>query len=540
MSFDLPEEPHHAKTVGRTLPHSREAEEYLLSSILLDPADVLPRCRDAKIRPDDFYDTKHGIIYDCVLDLFAREKPVDIAVVAEELKLTRQFEQVGGYPFLTQISEQIPTTAQAGYFVEKVKEQAVLRGIIRSATGAVEDCYSFSGGIEDFSSKVRAQIEHVTAGATGATHLLSDRKFDPGAEIVKARVVWSLGGVPLSTAGNLTQITAQSGVGKSAVVGAMIAAAMTAPEYQQDTLAFVGPNLEKLPLLHFDTEQSKGDFQMLLHRSLRRAGVANFPAWLHSYHLTGLSAAECRQAIEVAISQHARKAGGIFAIIIDGWADLVEDPNDGKECFPFVARMHALAIKHDCPIVGVLHLNPGKDSAKSRGHLGSQLERKAETVLQLEMNEDLVTAMYSTKKRGAPIRKDDGPRFSWNDDRGMHTLLADWREQAVQRREEKRSQKKGNQTAFAEKYSREEQVSFYPPSKAKAEARAVIFRKAQEGSQVSTATLERMRLGFLKDGWIAAEGAGQYRRTREGDDYAARRPGAVVPFRDEEQQEVHF
>src|SRR3954471_22022956 len=84
-------------SVGRSLPHSMEAEEYLLSCCLLDGADVVSRCLEARIGPASFYDTKHGIIYEKVLDLYNRQAPIEISVVAEELKTARQLDQIGGY-----------------------------------------------------------------------------------------------------------------------------------------------------------------------------------------------------------------------------------------------------------------------------------------------------------------------------------------------------------------------------------------------------------------------------------------------------------
>jgi len=151
-----------ATSAGRTLPHSLEAEEYLLSCCLLDGADVLSRCLEARIRPESFYDTKHGIIFERLLDLYNRQTPIDISVVAEELKTARQLDTVGGYAFLTQVSSRIPTTAQASYFIQKVREQSLLRDIIRSATGAVEECYNFSGGIDEFVDQVESRIFSVT------------------------------------------------------------------------------------------------------------------------------------------------------------------------------------------------------------------------------------------------------------------------------------------------------------------------------------------------------------------------------------------
>ena len=151
-----------AGAVGRSLPHSLEAEEYLLSCCLLDGADVLSRCLEARIKPESFYDPKHAIIFERLIDLYTRQVPIDVSVVAEDLKTSRQLDQIGGYAFLLQVSNRIPTTAQATYFIEKVREQSLLREIIRSATTAVEDCYGFSGGIDEFVDQIESKIFSVT------------------------------------------------------------------------------------------------------------------------------------------------------------------------------------------------------------------------------------------------------------------------------------------------------------------------------------------------------------------------------------------
>ena len=147
---------------GRVPPHSVEAEEYLLSCCLLDGADVISRCLEARIRPESFYLNTHGIIFERLLDLYNRQTPVDVAVLAEDLKTIRQFDAVGGYAFLTQVSSRIPTTAQAGYFIDKVRELHLLRELIKSATGAVEECYAFNGGIDEFVDQIEQRIFNVT------------------------------------------------------------------------------------------------------------------------------------------------------------------------------------------------------------------------------------------------------------------------------------------------------------------------------------------------------------------------------------------
>lgn len=151
----------HPAALGRSLPHNPEAESHLLGTILVDPSDVLPRCREARIAPKSFYDEQRATVYRAMLKLDDAKIPVDVTTVAEELKRTREFADTSVYAVLTEITEGQPTTAQATYFIEKVREQSLLRDIIRSATGAVEECYNFSGGIDDFSAEISTRLRDV-------------------------------------------------------------------------------------------------------------------------------------------------------------------------------------------------------------------------------------------------------------------------------------------------------------------------------------------------------------------------------------------
>ena len=148
--------------VGRTPPHSIEAEEYLLSCCLLDGSDSIARCLEAKLPSAAFYSPANRLIYEKLCELYQKSPPVDIAVLAEELKTSRQLDAIGGFAYLTQISGRIPTTAQAQYFIDKVRELYLLRELIKVATGAVENCYSYQGGLEEFIDKVEQDIFKVT------------------------------------------------------------------------------------------------------------------------------------------------------------------------------------------------------------------------------------------------------------------------------------------------------------------------------------------------------------------------------------------
>lgn len=257
--------------------------------------------------------------------------------------------------------------------------------------------------------------------------ILASCEFDDTREPPPLRPVFSLsiGGelLPISTPGNITALIAQAKAGKTAFMTAMLASTMGDPTVDADFLSVVSsPNPDGGAVLYVDTEQSRDDFWHITKRAMRRAGAKQRPEWLRSYCLTGLSVADAKACVWQAVVDAYVRHGRIHAIFIDGVADLVLDVNSAEECNGFLAELHALAIKFDCPVITVLHLNPKSGNGgfeKARGHLGSQLERKAETNLRIEKDGD-VSVCWSEKQRRAPIFKDQGPRFKWSEEAGMH------------------------------------------------------------------------------------------------------------------------
>ena len=151
-----------AASLGRTPPHSIEAEEYLLSCCLMDGTEVVARCIEGKIRPEAFYVRANQVIFGKLLDMYNNQKPIDLAILAEELKTEQQLDDIGGYAYLTQITNRIPTTAQAGYFIEKIGELALLRQLIRTAGSVLEECYEYTGGMQQFVDGVEQKLFEVT------------------------------------------------------------------------------------------------------------------------------------------------------------------------------------------------------------------------------------------------------------------------------------------------------------------------------------------------------------------------------------------
>ena len=146
----------------RSPPHSPEAEEHVSACCLLDGSDTIARCLEARLNAAAFYSPANRLLFETMVEIYQKSPPVSLEILAEELTTRRQLEAVGGFPYLMQVTSRIPTTAHAGYFIEKVREKHLLRELIKTATGAVEQCYSFSGGLEEFVDKVEQELFKVT------------------------------------------------------------------------------------------------------------------------------------------------------------------------------------------------------------------------------------------------------------------------------------------------------------------------------------------------------------------------------------------
>ena len=315
------------------------------------------------------------------------------------------------------------------YFADSVADLRALhrRRQIRDAAHLLALAAEEGRELDEFTAET---LRVLTAPASGALALDAYR-FDESNPPPHPRPIYTLDGKVIATPGNHGAINALPKAGKSAVVGAF--AASTTGD--GDTLGIGSENEEGHAVVHFDTEQSPADHHAVVATALRRTGAA-CPDWLRSYSLLQIPTAK-RLDVLAAELERARKAtGGVHSAILDGVADFIADPNDPAESFAAVERLHRLAADFDTAILSVLHVNPGSESGKTRGHLGSQLERKAETTLRLEKADDGTTTIWCERGRHCYIAKADGHRFKWDVGAGMHLSVGTAREERVAERTE--------------------------------------------------------------------------------------------------------
>lgn len=357
---------------------------------------------------------------------------------------------------------------------------------------------------------------YIVPGVTGVTdqpgnQALLDRayamKFDISKPQPKEEILMSIGKAPIASNGNLTGVQGKSKVGKSSVVSAIIGAALRGnfsfhnalKPGQGDCLGFEwAAKKDSGTILHFDTEQSPADwFALALRACMRGAIPKNIPR-LVSIPLVQFSRLERLEIVRLAMERESAGAG-VGLVIIDGVADLCASPNDEAEALALIGGLHALCHEHDTAIVGILHENPGTDQGKTRGHLGSELNRKAFANLRVD-KEDGVSIIYGEQMRKKDIPKGEGICFQWSDEAMMHVSAGTSKQLQAAKIEAKQEEKKGKSAEIAEEVFAIAASMGY----------AALVARIEEVEDVEKRTAERRVKAWKKAGIITQNGTGNY------------------------------
>ena len=236
-----------------------------------------------------------------------------------------------------------------------------------------------------------------------------------------SKSVIAVNGVPLGTQDNLFCITGGEGTGKSNYIAAILAGTLGAERLDaEQTLGLeVTPNPKGLAVLHYDTEQSEAQLHKNLGKTLRRASLTAVPEFYHSLYLASLSRKDRLKLIRESMDLFHHKHGGIHLVVIDGIADLIRSANDETESIAIVDELYRLAGIYNTCIICVLHFVP--NGIKLRGHIGSELQRKAAGILSIEKDENPEYSVVKALKvrDGSPL---DVPMtlFGWDKALDMH------------------------------------------------------------------------------------------------------------------------
>src|SRR5258707_286902 len=185
------------KEIPRSLPYSEDAEKGVLCSLVLSPREVGDLCI-LRLHPEAFYSPAHKIIYELVIEFSDKSKPIDFITLKQTLKDRSFLEEVGGPEFLNELYTFVPTAANAGYYVDIVREKYLLRRLILACDSLARRCYEDQENVEPLLDDAERQIFEITGDhvkidvvlTTAASRLAAAKLFiddTPGLTIAELR-----------------------------------------------------------------------------------------------------------------------------------------------------------------------------------------------------------------------------------------------------------------------------------------------------------------------------------------------------------------
>jgi len=259
-----------ATDIIRLPPSSEEAEVCVLGSILIDNDAVL--AVSEFLRPEHFYNSNYGKIYEAMMKLYEERMPIDIVTVAEKLKEFNFLKKIGGKGFLTRLASEVPTAANVESYGHIIKSLSAKRELISVAGRISEKAFDPGLPADQLLDIAEQEIfslsqKHLKSIPTSLKEVLT-ASFDRLDELQKMGtglrgVASGFNGLDNILAGmqdsNLLILAARPGVGKTAF-GLNIARYVAVEK--------------KLPVCVFSLEMSKEE---LVDRLLVRQGLID--AW---------------------------------------------------------------------------------------------------------------------------------------------------------------------------------------------------------------------------------------------------------------------
>jgi replicative DNA helicase len=141
---------------AQTQPQNLEAEMSVLGAMLINP-NAIPVAGEL-LAADDFYRTSHGVIFHSITALYEKGVEVDVITVGAELERQGELERAGGRDYLHTLAEFVPAAANALQYAEIVREQSVLRALIRVGNEIADLGYRPSGDTPDLLDRCEQKV----------------------------------------------------------------------------------------------------------------------------------------------------------------------------------------------------------------------------------------------------------------------------------------------------------------------------------------------------------------------------------------------
>jgi replicative DNA helicase len=146
--------------LGKVPPQAQELEQAVLGALMLE-RDALTDVIDA-LRPESFYNEKHKVIYQAILDLFRESAPVDLLTVTNKLRTNGDLEMAGGAFYVTELTSKVNSASNVEYHARIVSEMAIKRELIKISGEIQHEAYEDTSDVFELLDKTQSSIFEVS------------------------------------------------------------------------------------------------------------------------------------------------------------------------------------------------------------------------------------------------------------------------------------------------------------------------------------------------------------------------------------------
>ena len=409
----------------RQPPGNFEAERNTLGSILVLPII----CDDVALilQPDDFYDSAHQTLYRHIIEMYDDGKKIDVTLLVDRLKSSGDFEAIGGTAFLAEVSQSVPTAANAVYYAKIVRDKAILRSLIETGTEIVRDAYDQTHDGREMLNQAEERIFRIRDKRHGSNDLAEIRDVLMEAfEQIDARAAGGASGISTGFS-DLDKLTGGLHPAELVIVAARPSMGKTA--LAANIAEYVAVE-ENQPTLFVSLEMSRLELVQRMMSSLGEIGGEKF----RSGHLSGedhkklievsatlgksplyIDDSPTRSVTEIgATARRLKRRLGQLGLIVVDYLQLIQpdSPKDPRQeqVAKMARRLKVLARELDVPIICLSQLNRQTDQSKDNrpklSHLreSGAIEQDADVVMMVHREE-----YYKTPKECEEMKSGANP-----------------------------------------------------------------------------------------------------------------------------------
>ncbi|MFO7726825.1 MAG: replicative DNA helicase [Desulfonatronovibrio sp.] len=167
-------------------PQNLDAEQAVLGGVFLSN-NVLHSIVDVLVE-EDFYSPAHQIVFRTFLELYRKNIPVDLVTIHEELEKNSQLDAVGGPVYLASLTEAVASSSNALFYAQIVKEKAIRRHLIRSATEIIAQSFEPASDVSDLLDSSEQKIFAISESKTKQVFRSSKELVAEVFELLQKRV----------------------------------------------------------------------------------------------------------------------------------------------------------------------------------------------------------------------------------------------------------------------------------------------------------------------------------------------------------------